>query len=76
MTSRATELESLVKMVYVLEETMSTSLDGINPVADDSCEQLRVWWEEAEREMDKKTMTRLHLARSAKLRRTAHHVSE
>eukprot|EP01033_Poteriospumella_lacustris_P008059 gene8059-5802_t len=63
--SRATELESLVKMIYVLEETMSTSLDGINPVADDSCEQLRVWWEEAEREMDKKTMTRLHLARSA-----------
>eukprot|EP01033_Poteriospumella_lacustris_P012900 gene12900-9230_t len=63
--ARECDLESLVKMVYVLEETMSTSLDGIIPVADDSCEQLRVWWEEAEREMDKKTMTRLHLARSA-----------
>ena len=62
--SRETELESLVKMMYILEEKLSTSLDGINPMADDGCEKLRVWWEETENEMDDRSLSRLHSARN------------
>lgn len=63
--SRETELESLVKMVYILEDKGSTSLDGINPVADSGCGKLRVWWEETENDMDDRTMSRLFSARNA-----------
>jgi serine/threonine protein kinase len=63
--SRETELESLVKMVHILENKGSTSLDGINPVAGDACEKLRVWWEEAENDMDDRRMSRLQSARIA-----------
>lgn len=63
--SRETELESLVKMMYILEEKESTSLDGINPVAEGGCEKLKVWWEETEIEMGDRILSRFHSARNA-----------
>lgn len=65
MCSIETELESLVKMVYILEDVGSTSLDDINPLAKDCCRRLRVWWEETEIGIDDRTMSRLRSARNA-----------
>jgi serine/threonine protein kinase len=64
--SRKTDLESLVKMMYILEEKRSTSLDSINPLAKDGCKKLRAWWEETEeRIQDGITSWRLQVAREA-----------
>lgn len=62
--SRVTELESLVKMMYILEQTSSTSLDDINPLANYGCSKLRAWWEVAETEMDDRTLSRMQKART------------
>lgn len=64
--TRATELEALVKMVYILEEKNSLSLDDINPAAMDSCGKLWAWWQNAEEsDIDDRTLSRLMSARSA-----------
>jgi serine/threonine protein kinase len=61
--SRATELESLVKMMYILENKASSTLDDINPAAEDGCMKLRVWWGETEKTMDDTSISRLISAR-------------